>query len=249
MDLPLEFTIRESSHRILNALTSEKLATLGDALAIRDGSTLLDLACGKGELLCTWARDYGLSGTGVDLSTVFTEAAKRRAAALRVEERVKFIQGDASRYVAEAKVDIAACVGATWIGGGVAGTIALLERSLKPGGLILIGEPYWRIEPADEETVVGCLGGAENTFLPLHALTDQFGDLGWDLVEIVLADQDSWDRYVAPQWMNVRRWLDANPGHALHERLRADMTDGRRRYLRYGREHLGWGVFALLKSR
>jgi cyclopropane fatty-acyl-phospholipid synthase-like methyltransferase len=30
---------------------------------------MLDLACGSGELLCTWARDHGVSGTGVDIST------------------------------------------------------------------------------------------------------------------------------------------------------------------------------------
>jgi len=32
VDLPRSFTIRESSHRIHNPLTSEKLATLGRAL-------------------------------------------------------------------------------------------------------------------------------------------------------------------------------------------------------------------------
>lgn len=46
---------------------------------------------------------------------------------------------------------MAACVGATWIAGGVAGTIDLLAKSLKPGGIILIGEPYWRRIPATEE--------------------------------------------------------------------------------------------------
>ncbi|MDI8954285.1 DUF1730 domain-containing protein, partial [Salmonella enterica subsp. enterica serovar Anatum] len=39
----------------------------------------------------------------------------------------------------------------SWIAGGVAGTIDLLAKSLKPGGIILIGEPYWRQIPATEE--------------------------------------------------------------------------------------------------
>ena len=50
--------------------------------------------------------------------------------------------GIAAGYVSEEKVGVAACLGATWIGGGVAGTIELLARSLRTGGLILIGEPY-----------------------------------------------------------------------------------------------------------
>jgi hypothetical protein len=41
-------------------------------------------------------------------------------------------------YVAVEKVNVAACVGATWIGGGVAGTIELLTKSLHPEGIILV---------------------------------------------------------------------------------------------------------------
>ncbi len=36
---------------------------------------------------------------------------------------------------------MAACLGATWIGGGVVGTIGLLAESLRTGGIILVGEP------------------------------------------------------------------------------------------------------------
>jgi len=43
--------IRESSHRIHNPLTSEKLATLGRALYLSPGTSVLDLACGSGGIL------------------------------------------------------------------------------------------------------------------------------------------------------------------------------------------------------
>jgi cyclopropane fatty-acyl-phospholipid synthase-like methyltransferase len=79
VDLPRDFTIREASHRIHNPFTKEKLATLGRALRPAPGTTVLDLACGSGEMLCTWARDLRLTGTGVDLSTVFIDKARTRA--------------------------------------------------------------------------------------------------------------------------------------------------------------------------
>ena len=85
---------------------------------------------------------YGLQGMGIDMSPLFTEQAKRRAAELGVSDRVRFVHDDAAGYVADEKVGVAACVGATWIAGGVAGTIQLLAQSLSEGGLILIGEPY-----------------------------------------------------------------------------------------------------------
>ena len=89
-----------------------------------------DLACGSGEMLCTWAPDHRLTGTGVDISTAFIGAARARAIELDVADRVAFIHGDAAGYVAERPVGVASCFGATWIGDGVAGTVELLRRSL-----------------------------------------------------------------------------------------------------------------------
>lgn len=246
MDLPRSFTIRESSHRIHNPFTSEKLAALGQALHLTPGTRVLDLASGSGEMLCTWARDHRVVGTGVDISTEFTAGARARAAELGVADRVVFVHGDASGHVADEPVDLAACIGATWIGDGVAGTIELLHRSLRPGGMLLIGEPYWRQEPPDQVTVEACHARARDDFRALPALVEHFGELGYDVVEMVLADQDSWDRYRAAQWLNLRRWLDRNPGDELAGELRAELTADPVRYVRYEREYLGWGVFALL---
>jgi cyclopropane fatty-acyl-phospholipid synthase-like methyltransferase len=143
VDIPRIFNITESAHRIHNPITPEKLSTLGAALRLELGARVLDLGSGSGEMLCTWARDHGITGIGIDMSQLFTEQAKRRAEELGITHQVKFIHGDAAGYVCDEKVSVAACIGATWIGGGVADTIELLARSLCPGGIILIGEPYW----------------------------------------------------------------------------------------------------------
>ncbi|MDT0268432.1 methyltransferase domain-containing protein [Streptomyces sp. DSM 44915] len=246
MDLPRIFTIRESSHRIHNPFTPGKLAALGQALHLPPGTRVLDLASGSGEMLCTWARDHGFTGTGVDISSRGVEKARARAAELDVADRVTFVHDDAAGFVADEPVDLAACVGATWIGGGVAGTVELLARSLRPGGLMLIGEPYWRREVPDEATARACHATARADFLPLPGLVEQFGALGYDVVEMMLASQDSWDRYQAAQWLNLRRWLDAHPDDELAEEVRAELTTEPVRYTRYQREYLGWGVFALM---
>ncbi|GAA1611220.1 SAM-dependent methyltransferase [Catellatospora bangladeshensis] len=245
MDLPRSFTIRESSHRVHNPITEEKLGLLGRAVRLRPGTTVLDLASGTGELLCRWARDHGITGTGVDISTVFTARARERAAELGVADRVTFVHGDAAGHVAPTPVDVACCIGATWIGGGFAGTLDLLARSLRPGGLLLVGEPFWRQDPPDQATVEGCHATSRDDFRDLPGLVELCGRQGWDLVEMVLADEDSWDRYAAAQWFNIRAWLDANPDDELAADLRAELDRAPLDHVRYRRPYLGWGVFAL----
>jgi SAM-dependent methyltransferase len=248
MDIPRIFNITESAHRIHNPITPEKLATLGEALRLESGARVLDLGSGSGEMLCTWARDHGILGTGIDMSPLFTEQAKRRAAELGVADRVRFIHGDAAGYVSDEKVSVAACLGATWIGGGVAGTIELLARSLRPGAMILVGEPYWRQLPPTEDVAKRCLANSVSDFLMLPELLALFGRLGYDVVEMVLADQDGWDRYEAAKWLTMRRWLEANPDDELSKEVRAQLSSEPVRYATYTREHLGWGVFALMST-
>jgi len=246
MDIPRIFNITESAHRIHDPFTPEKLATLGAALRLEPGTRVLDLGSGSGEMLCTWARDHGIGGTGIDMSQLFTEQARLRAEELGVAAQVEFIHGDAAGYVADEKVGVAACLGATWIGGGVAGTIELLVQSLRTGGIVLIGEPYWLRIPPNEGTARGCLAGSTSDFLTLPGLLASFGNLDFDVVEMVLADQDSWDRYEAAKWLTMRRWLEANPNDEFATDVRAQLTSEPGRYVAYTREYMGWGVFALM---
>jgi SAM-dependent methyltransferase len=246
VDIPRIFTVSESAHRIHNPFTAEKFAALGASLRMEPGTRVLDLGSGSGEMLCTWARDHGISGTGIDMSPLFTAQAQLRARELGVADRVTFVHGDAAGYVADAKVGVAACVGATWIGGGVGGTIELLAKSLQDGGLILIGEPYWLRLPSTEEVAQGCRAQASSDFLLLPDLIASFDALDYDVVEMMLASQDSWDRYEAAKWLTMRRWLDANPDDEFASEVRAELTTSPERYTRYGRDYLGWGVFALM---
>lgn len=246
LDIPRIFTISESEHRIHNPFTEEKYATLGRVLRMKPGTRILDLGSGSGEMLCTWARDHGITGTGIDMSSLFTAQARRRAEELGVSERVHFIHNDAAGYVANEKCDVAACVGATWIAGGFAGTVELLAQSLKPGGIMLIGEPYWRQLPATDEIAQACGVSSTSDFLTLPGLVSAFDDLGYDVVEMVLADQEGWDRYEAAKWLTMRRWLEANPDDDFFAEVRAELNISPKRHVTYAREYFGWGVFALI---
>jgi hypothetical protein len=113
--------------------------------------------------------------------------------------------------------------------------------------MILIGEPYWRRLPPTEEWP-GMFAGSSPTssFFRTRGVVRSSG---YDVVEMVLADQDSWDRYEAAKWLTMRRWLDENPEDEAAHEVRAELTSGPERYTSCTREYLGWGVFALMGRR
>ncbi|MFE5292612.1 SAM-dependent methyltransferase [Isoptericola sp. NPDC056618] len=240
------FSVRESRHRIHNPLTERQLADLGERLDLPAGTRFLDLACGSGEMLSTWARDHGVTGRGVDLNPDFVAAARARADELGVGDAVRFVEADAAGYVADEPVDVGACVGATWIGGGVPGTLDLLRRSVRPGGMLLVGEPYWRVIPTSPAALAACGVESADAYLALPELLASFGGLGYDVVEMVCATEESWDRYMAPQWLTMRRWADTHPDDELHDDVRRLLATEPQQYAAGARVHFGWGVFALI---
>jgi SAM-dependent methyltransferase len=240
--------IAEAGHRILDPFTDEKLRLLGEVARVGEGTRILDLACGKGELLCRWAEWFGATGIGVDISTVFHPAAVARARELGVDDRVAFVRADASDFpIDEGTFDVACCIGATWIGDGLTGTARMLLPAIRPGGLVLLGEPYWIDAPPDE--AYEALGVGRDEFASLEGTLDRIEAAGLELVELVLADPDSWDRYEAAQWRTISDWLVANPDHPEHAAMADFLARTRRAYLAYGRRFLGWGVFVTRRRR
>ncbi|MEX1018259.1 MAG: class I SAM-dependent methyltransferase [Litorilinea sp.] len=243
--------IAEANHRILNPFSHAKLMQLGEICRLQPGMTQLDLACGKGEMLCLWANAWGIRGTGVDISPVFLAAARRRAAELEVTDRVTLVEADAGPYLAQSDhpradaetFDIVSCIGATWIGNGLTGSLNLMRPALKPGGLLLVGEPYWvDPPPAGAPEIVGF---GKYDYASLLGTFERFEAAGCELVEMVLSDLDSWDRYEAAQWWTVEEWLRDNPHSTDATTIRGLRDESRRNYLTLLRRYFGWGVFVL----
>lgn len=241
--------IAESYHKILNPFLEDQLVLVGEICRLKSGMRLLDLACGKGEMLARWSLEHGVYGIGVDISQVFLDAAHARVLDIGVEQRIIFIKEEAGKYLketTETNFDIVSCIGATWIGDGLLGSCELMKPLVKPDGLLLIGEPFWHEPPP--AAAYEAMGIKEDEFKSLAGTLDRFESAGLELVEMVLANHDGWDRYEAPQWQAVDDYLRANRSDPEAEELYAWMDKNRRAYLRYGRRYFGWGVFVLRLS-
>jgi len=237
--------ISEANASILNPLSESKLLQLGDICRLSSGMTQLDLACGKGEMLCRFAHRHGLTGTGIDIYPPFIEAARLRAAELGVSDSVAFQVADAASDSSGATYDLVSCIGATWIGGGLSGTLEMMTQRLSPGGSILVGEVFWAAEPDPD---LRREQEALQTFSDLTGTVDRIEAAGLELVEMVLANQDDWDRYQSSQWLAAHEWARANPDDPDLEEIQRMTAEFRRSYLSDLRASMGWGVFVLQEA-
>lgn len=240
------YAIAGASQRLQNPLSEGKLLHLGQVCRLNSGSRVLDLACGRGELLCLWARHYGVRGVGVDEDAQLIEQAEARAAELEVWQDVHFSADDVAAYPQPFhSYDVVSCMGGTWAAGGAAAMLELMRVALgdPAAGLLLLGESFWNEVPPPE--VCEALGISPEDLPDLGGLSDMFDAAGVELLQLVAAAPEEWDRYYAAQWEAVRGWLQEHPQDPDGPALRGWLDETRRAYLRYERRYLGWGVFVL----
>jgi cyclopropane fatty-acyl-phospholipid synthase-like methyltransferase len=133
-------------------LSKERLESLLSLLHLGPNSTVLDIACGRGEFLIRLAELYRITGVGVDISPYFAKEAQTKAKQRVPNAPLVFLQLDAKNYKPpEGELfDLTSCIGATWIWNGYKGTLEALKSMTKRQGIVIVGEPYW-LKPPDPE--------------------------------------------------------------------------------------------------
>lgn len=171
-----------------NAPLGETRATkLVDAISATAPDTVVDLGCGRAELLLrTLAASPSSRGVGVDLDPDLLEDATDRAKARGLHDRVRFVPTDAAGWIESA--DVAICVGAAHAFGGAGSAFSHLRNAIGAQHA-LVGEGCW-IAPPDEWS------------------WETFGDLPIGLPELLgLATASGW-RVVDAAMSTITEWDD-----------------------------------------
>ncbi|MGD8683249.1 MAG: class I SAM-dependent methyltransferase [Chloroflexota bacterium] len=241
------FDITHRQHVICNPSSLEKYQQLIDLLPLAPGATVLEIAMGKGEFIIRLAEQRGINGVGVDISPYCVRDARTKLAARAPDAHVTFLQMDGADYQPDEpeSFDLAVCLGASWIFDGHAGTLAGLHAMTRPGGRILVGEPYWRQEP--DPDYLRSAGFERSQFGTHYANVMTGQDLGLTLLYTIVSTLDEWDRYVGLRWLAAEDYAQAHPqdpdAPELLERVRHEKQD----YLRWGRDTLGWALYLFRK--
>lgn len=227
-------------------LTQAHLLQLARMCDVNSGTRVLDLACGKGEMLVQWAREFDLQGTGVDENEAAIDVAQHRAGELEVWSQVHFVVAEVLEYPqAFHQYNIVSLLSATVTGVSLVEMITLMREALKTeaGGLLLVGDMFWQKEPTPE--VCQALGVERDWLHTMSSLLAQFNAAGVELMDMLIPSTADWDAYYTQQWRGCLAWLRDNPEHEDAPALREWLHRNRQNYLNYERDFLGWGVFVL----
>jgi len=233
--------IAERYLEIVNAISPEKILTIGRMAGMAPGKRLIDFGCGFAEPLVLWAKDFGISGVGIDIREKAIERARAKIAQRGLAERLEVVQGKGAEYPFEAgSFDYAACVGATFIWGGYKPALEALKQAIRPGGKLIVGEAYWLKDSVPSE-----LAQSQTDFHSESWLLKTTWEAGLEVEYVVRASHDDWDAYEAGNWYGLLRWINENPAHPERQEVIDFLHDSQAEYFRYGREYFGWALYLL----
>ncbi|MEO8182580.1 MAG: class I SAM-dependent methyltransferase [Deltaproteobacteria bacterium] len=207
---------------------------------------VLDVGCGTGELLIRIVEAHGATGLGVDRDegkmAEARAAASRRLPAGAVEFRT---QNAAELDLRDRRYDRALCLGSTHAFGLGQGAyehaIAALMRLVVSGGLILVGEPYWKQPPTPE--YLSLLGEPVGIYRD-HVENVLFAERkGLVPLYAAVSSDDEWDDF---EWAHRRRHEENAAFGPKTAQAREDLEQSRRwrdGYLRWGRSTMGFGCY------
>jgi SAM-dependent methyltransferase len=242
MDIWRFYAITHADHVVCNPTSSERIDELVALLDLPPEARVWEAACGKGELLIRLAERYRAGGTGVDTSPYELRVARDRAAARVPAAELAFVEGDAAANLpVPGSVDLAACVGASWIWGGHRGTLRALRPLVRPGGLLLVGEPHWRREPDPAYLAATGVGADEFGTLAENAAAGV--DEGLTLLYVLPSTEADWDRYEMLRLRAGERHAAAHPDDPDVPEILGRTRPGAEAYLRWGRDTLGWAIY------
>ena len=230
--MPWYHAVAERDHDLQNPTSPEKIRQLGELLRLGPGSLVLDVACGMGGPAMLLASTFGCRILGVERSPDFVAWGRERIERTGLADRVEIVEGDARAYPLEPEAwDAVLCLGATFVFDDLAGTVDALVPSVKPGGCIAVGEPFWKEWPLPRD--VDDLG-----YLPIEQTVERFTAPGLALTGLIAASLDDWDRYESLHWRALEEYLADHDDAEIRDRLERE----REQYLRHQRQLLGWGI-------
>jgi cyclopropane fatty-acyl-phospholipid synthase-like methyltransferase len=237
--IPRYHVVAEAAHELQNPTSKENLLLLGERLGLGPESRVLDIASGRGGPALLLAGTFGCRIRGVEVSPDFHAVAVERARAASLSELLSFELEDGAAVTFEPEeYDAALCLGASFVFGSLADTVDALSPAVRPGGHVVVGEPYWKTLLLPDD-----YAERNELWTTLEGTVTIFETSGLPVVSMIASSEDDWDRYETLHWQSAERWLAENPNDPDAPDIRSRYEGNKRTHLRHRRDALGWAIF------
>ncbi|MFE1381565.1 SAM-dependent methyltransferase [Streptomyces sp. NPDC058740] len=209
-------------------LSEARAVRLVQRLAAASPGTVLDIGCGRGELLLRVLDAVpGARGAGIDIDGAELALGRKLAAERGLDDRVVYVE-ESAVGTAHGPADAVLCLGAGQALCGepydVAVVLRELRRLVRPGGRVVLGEGFWERTPTDDELASMWPGAQAGDHLSLAGLVGLAIEAGFRPLWTETASREEWEEFESGYRHDAELWLAAHPHHpgAADTRERVD---------------------------
>jgi hypothetical protein len=137
--------------------------------------------------------------------------------------------------------DLSMCLGASWVFENHHGTLQALTQMTKPGGLVVVGEPFWLKDP--EEDYLEATQMTRESFRSHNENVLVGEKMGLTCLYTLVSNQDDWDHYETLQWLSVNEHIQTYGDDPDNKEILEGMEKAKEIYLRWGRDTINWAIY------
>ncbi|MFF7314446.1 methyltransferase [Streptomyces sp. NPDC008137] len=229
-------------------LSEARADRLVQRLAGTTPTTVLDIGCGRGELMLrVLEATPQATGLGIDLDARDLSRGRQEAERRHLTARARFLEESATA-TGHGPADLVLCVGASQaLGDRLPKALAELRRLVTDGGRVLLGEGFWQRTPTPAELSRMWPDAAVTDHPDLATLVDLAIEAGFRPEWTETASLDEWEEFESAYLADVEVWLAEHPGHPLAAETRERADRHRARWLTY-RGVLGLAYLTLVPA-
>jgi SAM-dependent methyltransferase len=232
--------IAHRTHTFCSPISDATFERLLAQLDLKRDARVADFGCGNAHMLMRVCMKFRCGGLGFERNPHFVKLAREAIEEHAPAGRIEIVEGDAANE--RNRFDFAMCSGARPFGATAQENLAGLKERVNPGGLVLLGEGFWKSPPSPE--FLEALGGAKESDMTSHAGNVAVGEaLGLVPIWATTASDAEWDDYEWRYGRSIEDFVAETPGDTDAQEMLTRIRGWRKSYLTMGRDTLGFGLY------
>ncbi len=228
----------------------EKVNQIISTLNLDSDCTVIDLGCGEGEFLTRIHTSSTADCLGIDIDSSSIEIAVKKSNPYKQSGKLNFLLGDVQESKTnKTNYDLALCIGSTHAFGvgdsAYPNALKHMKDFVKPNGLILVGEGYWKRKPDQE--YLDFIGEPAGVYNSHEQNIQQAESLGLVPLYATLSNQDEWDHFEWCFRSKAERKVIAEPNNLAAKEKLQHIRKWNEYYRKFGRTTMGFGFYLFLK--